>query len=637
MFGTVLYSQSLEELQRLRKAYEENKKAQEAASIINQGIQDEGKKGEEPEIRLIVKPPEIKEYYNQKLKALRDELFALEDLLSYTDSISTLKYFGYNFFTLRDSIAQTDNFSISPNYILGTGDEIIVSLWGQAEFQERKIIERDGTVFIENVGLVQLGGKTIEEATPYVLARLAKVYSTLVEKPATSFFSISLGKVKNISVTVSGHVLRPGNYIIHPSTNVINLLVMAGGIDTTGTMRELRLIRENIVIKDLDLYPLLTGQGKIKNLNFIDGDIILVPPRIGTIAMTGAINRPAYYEPMKNETAQEMINHSGGLNHRAGSHFSIINPLKQSGIKPIGALNDMQIQNGDSLHFPVKSSIPVHVSISGAISSPGEYPWFQGITLSDLLSVSGAFDIQSQSFGQLEILELVRWSETTAKFESFPINRNELSGEKEKAGDILLKPFDHITIPRKKGYFLSEKVFIDGHISYPGEYPLLNQKETLSSLVQRAGGILPGAFEEGIMVKRDTLSVGWSRKGLVLAPGDSVYVPRKTGTVMVVGTVHKPGYYNWEGGKPISYYLELAGGLKAFSDRKSVVITFPNGTSAPTGGWNKPPVLEGSIISANEGKERPSAFNLALDIFKRTTEPFVPIISILVLMQAVGN
>jgi len=637
LFGFAINAQSVEELQRLRKAYEENKKAQEAASIINRGIEGERKKVGEPDIRLLVKPPEIKEYYNQKLEAIRNELIALEDLLSYTDSIPSLKYFGYNFFSLRDSIPYPDNFSVSPNYILGTGDEVIVSLWGQAEFQERKTIERDGTIFIKNVGLLHLGGKTINEVKPYVLNRLSKVYSTLVDKPATSFFSLSLGKVKNISVTVSGHVSRPGNYVIHPSTNVINLLILAGGIDTTGTMREISLIRNASVIDNLDLYPLLTGGGEINNFNFLDKDIILVPPRRGTVAITGAIHRSAYYEPLNDETAQELVNYSGGLNQRAGTHFSIMNPLNQSRIKPVSELKDLQIQNGDSLHFPIKSSLDVHVSISGAISSPGDYPWYKGITLSELLSVSGSFDSQSQNFGHLDNLELVRWNENNAKFESLQINFNGLSENIEKAADIILEPFDHISVPRKKGYFLADKVFIDGHISHPGEYPLLNQKESLSSLLQRAGGVLPGAFNEGIMVKRDTLSVGWSSKNMVLASGDSIYVPRETGTVMVVGNVHNPGYYTWEEGKPVSFYLELAGGLKAYSDKKSVVITYPNGTSSPTSRWNNPSVLEGSTISANEGKERPSTFNLVLDVFRRTTEPFVPIISILVLMQATGK
>ena len=98
ILGNVLYGQSVENLQRLRKAYEENKKAQEANSILNQESEDGGIIIGEPETKLIVKPPEIKEYYEQKLESIKDELIALEELLSYTDSIPTLKYFGYNFF-----------------------------------------------------------------------------------------------------------------------------------------------------------------------------------------------------------------------------------------------------------------------------------------------------------------------------------------------------------------------------------------------------------------------------------------------------------------------------------------------------------------------------------------------------------
>ena len=100
IFGFTLSAQSVEELNRLREAYEENKKKQEAASIIKQGIEDDGKKQGDPEIKLLVKPQEIKEYYTQKLESIRNELIELEDLLSYTDSIPSLKYFGYDFFSL---------------------------------------------------------------------------------------------------------------------------------------------------------------------------------------------------------------------------------------------------------------------------------------------------------------------------------------------------------------------------------------------------------------------------------------------------------------------------------------------------------------------------------------------------------
>jgi len=637
LFGCALNAQSIEELNRLRKAYEDNKRKQEAASIISQGIEDEGKKEGDPEVRLIVNPPEIKEYYTQKLESIRNDLISLEDLLSYADSIPTLKYFGHDFFSLRDTIPFPDNITVNPRYILGSGDEVIISLWGQAEFQHSQVIGRDGTIFIENVGLIHLAGKTIEKARVFTLNRLSKVYSTLIDKPATSFYNFSLGKVKNIGITVSGHVLRPGGYVIHPSMNVINILISAGGIDTTGTMRNIKLIRNGTAIDSIDLYPLLTGMGQFNNFNFFDGDILLIPPRKGTIAITGAVQKPAYYEPLNGETAQELVRFSGGINQRAGTHYTVVNPSINNMIRPLDLMKSHQIQNGDSLHIPVKASLDVHISISGAVSSPGNYPWYEGINLLDLLSISGAFDSQSQDFGEMTNLELVRWNSEKENFYPVQLNLNNMDEDREKAAEISLYPFDHISIPRKKGFLLSDKVFIDGHITYPGEYPLLDERESLSSLVYRSGGLLPGAFEEGITIKRDTLTVGWSDNKIALAPGDSVFVPRKTGTVMVVGTVHNPGHYTWQKGKPISYYLDLAGGLKAYSDKNSVVITYPNSTSAPTSGWSNPEVLEGSIISANEGKERPSTFNLVLDVFRRTTEPFVPIVSILVLMQATGN
>ena len=203
IFGIGLcFPQSLEDLKRLREAYEENKKAQDAKSIIKKGIEDEEKVGGRAEVRLLVKPAEIKEYYDQKLRTIRSDLKLLEDLLSYTDSVPTLKYFGYDFFNRRDSILLLENIAVTSEYVLGPGDEVIISLWGLSQFQDRKIVERDGTIFIDNVGLLYLGGKTLLEAESYVLSRFSKVYSTLIQTPPTSYFDLTLGKVKNINVII---------------------------------------------------------------------------------------------------------------------------------------------------------------------------------------------------------------------------------------------------------------------------------------------------------------------------------------------------------------------------------------------------------------------------------------------------
>ena len=106
----------------------------------------------------------------------------------------------------------------------------------------KKIIQRDGTVYISNVGLLYLGGKTISDAKSYVFDRFSKVYSTLNIGSKLSFFEFSIGLLKNVNIQITGHIHMPGNYVVSPSTNIINMLILSGGIKKTGSLRNIYLV-----------------------------------------------------------------------------------------------------------------------------------------------------------------------------------------------------------------------------------------------------------------------------------------------------------------------------------------------------------------------------------------------------------
>ena len=323
IFGNILLAQTAEEMKRFMDTYDKIKVDQQAQEVVKKGIEGEKDPADGP-VRLIVEPGEISEYYRQKIQVIRNDLESLKKLLPATDTIPPIEYFGYNYFSLRDSIPVLSNVNISSDYILGYGDEIIISIWGQAEQHDRRSIDRDGSVFIDNVGLLYLGGKTLKDAETHTRNRLEKVYATLNSDPPSTHLELSLGKIKNINVIVSGHVKKPGNYIVNPSINLTNVLIAAGGIDTTGTLRSIKLQRSGTIVDSLDMYPLITGSGIIKSFRLLEGDIILVPPRHGTVAITGAILRSAYFEPKKFETLADLFNYSGGKKHNAGNDFVLI-------------------------------------------------------------------------------------------------------------------------------------------------------------------------------------------------------------------------------------------------------------------------------------------------------------------------
>ena len=289
------FSQNAEELKRFMQTYDKIKVDQQANEIVKKGIESEKDPYEGP-VRLLIKPKEIAKYYHEKLDVIQKDLDKLGQLLISMDSVPPITHFGYNYFSIRDSIQFIDNANVSADYILGYGDEVIISVWGQAEQHERKILDRDGTIFIQNVGLLYLGGKNQKQAKEYVINRFSKVYATMNSNPKLTFLEFSIGKIKNINISVSGHVQYPGNYIVNPSINIPNILILAGGVKSNGTLRNILVQRGDVIVDTLDLYPLITGVGLVKHISIIEGDIIIVPSRRETIAITGNVLNPAYFE-----------------------------------------------------------------------------------------------------------------------------------------------------------------------------------------------------------------------------------------------------------------------------------------------------------------------------------------------------
>ena len=130
----------------------------------------------------------------------------LEKLNFYEDSINKMPFIGYDFFTKRDSIPFWQNIPISKNYILGPGDEIVISLWGESNSFSSEIINRDGQIFIEKVGILNIGGKSILDAKNHIISKYSRIYSTLVGQKPRSFIDLTLGELKSVNIHFVGRV-----------------------------------------------------------------------------------------------------------------------------------------------------------------------------------------------------------------------------------------------------------------------------------------------------------------------------------------------------------------------------------------------------------------------------------------------
>lgn len=589
LFGCCLNAQSLEELNQLKKAYEDQERALKSSEIIKQGVEDS--KGEDSRpVQLLVEPSDIFKYYEEKMKVIQKELNHLGRIAFRTDSLYPLEYFGYNYFSLRDSIQFIDNANVSSNYVLGYGDEIIISVWGQAEQHEQAFLDRDGTVFVKNVGLLYLGGKSLSQAKSYINDRFGKIYSTIKTNPPLTFLEFSIGRVKNINITVAGNVQYPGNYVVNPSMSLFNILVLAGGIIESGSLRNIKVQRQGSIVDSLDLYPLITGLGIVKSIPLRDNDIIIVPPRGKTIALTGAILKPAFYEIKINDNVNSALKFSGGINQNGNQQVLI---FRNEGLNihvPENKFQDTGLLNGDSLTVLSKLTKFRSITVSVDNNPVFKIPWIKDLPFNTILNI---ISVEEKNIKNIELVRLNQ-NNNVQKLLKFDLQKENF--------DFL--PFDHLSIQTSDRVSETRFVVVKGRVNSPGIYPLINEKESLNSILLRSGGLQPSSDVRSVIVKRDSISFGSRTGELVLFPGDTIIAEPFIAAVLVKGEVHNPGNIEWSSDNLAQDYINFSGGLSANADKKHIVLITPYGEASRISKNSKSTVLPGSVILV---KEKPLA------------------------------
>ena len=198
---------------------------------------------------------------------------AEEDVIPLNNNL----YFGYKYF--ENEINFFDNTPTSADYRLGAGDEIILSLWGEVNSREKITINKEGLIYFENLGFINVSNMTIAQAEKVLKDRLQNIYSTLKEDIATTDLMIEVSNLKSINVYLSGEVQSPGVHLVHPFSDIFSALIQSGGPTLNGSLREIQLIRNGEIISSTDLYTFFSsGLGNFSSQKLLNGDVINVPP-----------------------------------------------------------------------------------------------------------------------------------------------------------------------------------------------------------------------------------------------------------------------------------------------------------------------------------------------------------------------
>ena len=227
---------------------------------------------------------------------------------------NTEKYFGYDIF-VNNPFGEKDYLlgNIDEGYILAPGDELRITVFGDNNLEFVSKIDLNGNISFPNLGVFFAAGNSFATLKKRVKVFLGKFYSGLLSNPSRTFLDVSLTQIRPVKVAVLGNVNTPGPHLVNGMATVLNALYASGGINTSGTLREVKVYRNNKLIKTIDLYDYIT-QGNIdQDIRLSNNDVLFVGPRLSSVTLSGSVKKKAIYELKPNESLKDLIKYSGGL------------------------------------------------------------------------------------------------------------------------------------------------------------------------------------------------------------------------------------------------------------------------------------------------------------------------------------
>jgi protein involved in polysaccharide export with SLBB domain len=562
---------------------------------------------------------DINKLSNQQLDAFKTELQAntkgsivesvptasnMSSPVSITSTavaIATGDYFGYNYF--RKDISFFDNIPTPADYKLGPGDEIIISLWGESNSRKNVTINKDGMIYYENIGFINLSNKTLESAELLLTEELSRIYSTLKDETNPTMLMLELGKLKSINIYFSGHIENPGINLVHPFSDMFSAIVQAGGVNDNGSLREVQLIRNNQRISTVDFYSFfMDGKNTFSNIKLIDGDVIHIPSVQNRISISGQVNRPSTYELLSGESISDIITYASGLTSDASSRLilSQITPFEQrssdDNARTKIAINfknkeSIILHNGDSITIPSISLVELNINIYGRVKSPGSYPG-ANTTLKNVLDIAGGFDdpLFRKTIRE-DLITILRQDEN--QFYS-----KEIVVDYKNADEFILEVNDKIFIYEDINYNNNFTYRVEGEIFKPGTYSISQSKITVREALSLAGGLTELTSERNITVKQEFTSVNEAGNEITTSEAvNNVSLDFEIGinsviiaspfenVVRIEGNVYNPGLVTYNKGYRYPRYIELAGGYRPDTLKNKTYIKRANGNIEKVNGY----------------------------------------------------
>lgn len=515
--------------------------------------------------------------YSQLSEQERMQAMYDESMFMFVDSLALLKMslmpkkeiYGHNIFKNRDlTFEPSANLATPQNYRLGPGDEVIIDIWGASQNTIQEVISPDGNIMVENIGPVYLNGKTVQEADAYIKKVFSQIYSGLDGEDANSSIKLSLGQNRSILVNVMGDVENPGTYQVSSFATVFNAIYMAGGVSDLGSVRDIRLFRENKKIATIDMYEYIRN-GKVKDdIRLSDNDVVIVSAHSLLVNIDGRIRRPMFYEMNQDETLADLIDYAGGLESDAYKKDVRVVRMGDFQREIFTVTKEQQgafkLVDGDSVYVDsIRLTFANMAEVRGAVYRPGKFQIDGDITTVHKL-IEAAGGLMEDAFPTRALLSRTNPDKTLT---NLAIDIKGLMDGTAK--DEPLRNNDILFIPSLFDLGEVKTFSVYGEVLFPGDYRYADNT-SIEDLILQAGGLKEDASLSKVDVVRrnrdkqatnktdslaETFSFGINEDLSIqdndfrLEPYDEVYIRRSPGysvnrRVVVEGEVTFPGYYS---------------------------------------------------------------------------------------------
>ena len=393
--------------------------------------------------------------------------------------------FGRNIFNNQNlTFEPSQNIATPANYRLGSGDVVVIDVWGASQETFQGTISPDGFIVIQGIGPIKLGGLSVSQATNTVKNRLGQYYSGCN-------ISLALGETRSIQVQVIGEVNMPGTYTLSGLSTAFNALYAAGGISNIGTLRDIKVYRSGRQIASIDVYDYLLNGNTKGDVRLQDNDVISVGPYEALVCVRGKVKRPMYYEMKRSESVAQLLKDAGGftgdaytknvrLTRKAGNEYSMhtVDEFQMS---------SFTLLDGDSLYVDsVLARFNNMVEVRGAVKHAGQYELGGDVqTVRGLLKVADG--LREDAFQNRAVMHREK---DDLSLEMISVDIEGILGG--SIADIPLKKGDVLYVPSTIDMKGEQTLTISGEVIYPGIYKFA-ENTSVEDLVLMAGGLTPSA------------------------------------------------------------------------------------------------------------------------------------------------